>query len=333
MSQVFERRLRAGAAVGFGVLALALAACGGDGDEPSGPAPAPASSSFPDPAGKTVDQLLAEAGSGDDIVASPAGAVFTPGDKRFAFGLFRLDRSQVTDAEVAIYAQAEGDAEARGPFPARVESLKTEPAYVAKTTADDPDAAKVVYVSKVPFREKGEWRLIAMVRTEDGMVASRIPSVVVKEQKDIPGVGDPAPVVHTPTVDDVGSVAEIDTRQPPSTMHEHDLADVLGKQPVVLLFATPALCVSRVCGPVVDVAEQVKDDYEDEGVAFIHMEIYEDNVLDPENLRPQVEAYGLFTEPWLFVIDADGIVRERIEGAFSVDELERAVERVLEPAN
>jgi hypothetical protein len=324
--------VRARAIVGVGVLALALAACGGDGEEGSGPTPAPASSSFPDPAGRTIDELLAEAKPGDDIVASPAGAVFEPGDKRFAFGLFHLDRSQVTDAEVAIYAQSRHDSEARGPFPARVESLETEPAYVAKTTADDPDAAKVVYVSKVPFKTAGEWRLIAMVRTDDGVVAARVPSVVVKEQKGIPGVGEPAPVVHTPTADDVGSLAEIDTRQPPSTMHEHDLADVLGEQPVVLLFATPALCVSRVCGPVVDVAEQVKDDYADEGVAFIHMEIYEDNVMDPENLRPQVKAYGLFTEPWLFVIDAQGIVRERIEGAFSVSELEKAVERVLADA-
>lgn len=333
MGYEFDRRVRTGAALGAGILVLALGACGGDADGSDEPVPAPASSSFPDPAGKSIDDLISEAESGSEIVASPAGAVFTPGDTRFAFGLFRLDRSQLTDAEVAIYAQSKTDKEARGPFPARTESLKTEPAYVAKTTADDPDAAKVVYVSKVPFKSAGEWRLLAMIRTDDGVVATRIPSVVVKERKGIPGIGDPAPVVHTPTADDVGSLAEIDTRQPPSTMHEDDLADVLGKRPVVLLFATPALCVSRVCGPVVDIAEQVKDDYADEGVSFIHMEIYEDNVMDPENLRPQVEAYGLFTEPWLFVMDERGIVRERIEGAFSVNELERAVERVTAGAS
>ena len=107
-------------------------------------------------------------------------------------------------------------------------------------------------------------------------------------------------------------------------MHEHDLAEVLGEQPVVLLFATPQLCQSRVCGPVVDVAEEVKADYGDD-VAFIHMEIYEDNLID-KGLRPQVNAYGLPTEPWLFVIDAEGRIRTSIEGAFSADELRRAVE-------
>ncbi len=113
-------------------------------------------------------------------------------------------------------------------------------------------------------------------------------------------------------------------------MHSEDLADVLGKKPVVLLFATPALCQSRVCGPVVDVAEQVKAEYGDD-VAFIHMEIYEDNQYDPKDpkLRPQVEAFGLPTEPWLFVIDKDGKIATRIEGAFSVSELENEVDKVL----
>ena len=61
------------------------------------------------------------------------------------------------------------------------------------------------------------------------------------------------------------------------------------------------------------------------------MEIYEDNQYDPENpkLRPQVEAFGLPTEPWLFVIDKDGKVQTRIEGAFSVSELENEVDKVL----
>ena len=94
------------------------------------------------------------------------------------------------------------------------------------------------------------------------------------------------PSIHTPTVDEVGDIAEIDTRDPHDTMHDEDLADVVGKEPVVLLFATPALCVSRVCGPVVDIAEQVKAEQGDDA-AFIHMEIYNDN--DPnKGMRPQL---------------------------------------------
>ncbi len=105
-----------------------------------------------------------------------------------------------------------------------------------------------------------------------------------------------------------------------------DLYDVLGKKPVVLTMATPALCTSRVCGPVVDVVDQVASETGD-GVAFIHNEIYKDNKIS-NGLRPQPAAYRLASEPWTFVIDRNGIVRTRFEGAFSVGELERAVAQV-----
>lgn len=325
-------RARAGALTTLALGAGALTACGGDeSPEQSGaPAtPAPEASAFPKPQG-TLDDLTSEVTPTDEIVASPSGAVYSPAPRpqRFGFALFNVDGSQITDAEAAIYAAPGADGKAIGPFPARIEDLTTEPEFIAQTTAGDD--AKAVYVTQLPLDRPGEWRLVAVVESDDGLVGTRLPSVVARENPDIPEPGEPAPRVHTPTLEDVGAdVESIDTRVPPSTMHGEDLADVLGEKPAVLLFATPALCMSRVCGPVVDVAEQVKAEYGDE-VAFIHMEIYEGNVAGPKNLRPQVEAYGLPTEPWLFVIDADGRVSTRIEGAFSAAELEGAIDRVLD---
>lgn len=308
--------------------AVALAACGGDGggDSSDGAQPAPAAEAFPAADGGSLERLIADAGAGE-LVVSPAGQTYALGRNRFGFGVFTVDGQQVTDAEVAIYAAPGPGGTATGPFPARIESLETEPAFTARTTANDPDAAKVVYVADVVFDRPGEWRLVAVVREGDATSAVRLPSIEVRRELSVPESGERAPGVHTPTAEDVGGdLAQIDTRVPAGTMHEHDLADVLGERPVVLLFATPALCQSRVCGPVVDVAEQVKRDYGDE-VAFIHMEIYRDN--DPSKpVRPQVAAYGLQTEPWVFVIDRNGIVDSRIEGAFSVPELTDAVERV-----
>jgi hypothetical protein len=57
------------------------------------------------------------------------------------------------------------------------------------------------------------------------------------------------------------------------------------------------------------------------------MEIYNDN--DPsKGVRPQVRAFHLPSEPWLFVIDRKGVIRSEIEGAFNVAELTRAVKGV-----
>ena len=95
---------------------------------------------------------------------------------------------------------------------------------------------------------------------------------------------------------------------------------------VVLVFATPQLCQSRVCGPVEDVVEQVKSETKRD-MAFIHNEVYVDNNPN-KGIRPQLTAYGLQTEPWTFVIDKTGKVVERFEGALSVDELKQAVAKV-----
>lgn len=309
---------------------LLIAGCGGD-DQTTSEEPttaAPEASSFPAADG-TLEQIFSEAAPGDDIVVSPATSELIEGRNRFGFGVFSVDGEQIGDADVAIYAAHGPHGEVLGPFPARIESLATEPEFVAETTAESD--AKVVYVADVPFKHTGEWRLAAAIDTADGLVATYVnPSVIVKDDTEIPNVGEPAPEMHTPTLAEVGGdVESIDTRQPPSSMHGDDLADVLGEKPVVLLFATPALCLSRVCGPVVDVAEQVKAEYGDD-VAFIHQEIWIDNEPGgPQNLRPQVKEYGLFTEPWLFVIDENGEVATRIEGAFSVDELESALEPLV----
>ncbi len=308
---------------------LALAGCGG-GDAGTGSAsrPAPPASDFPSAKGKTLEQALSPAGGAGPVV-TPAARVLRLGDNRFPFGVFTTGREPIDDAEVAIYA-APGrnlSGPAIGPFPARIEDLSTEPAFEAKTTSEDPNAAKVVYVTDIPLDKPGPWAFGALIRQGDGSYQGSLlstPSLV--GQFDPVGVGDRAPRVSTPTVDEVSNISQIDTRVPPDDMHQDDLADVLGKEPVVLLFATPALCQSRICGPVVDVAEQVQRDFGDKA-AFIHMEVYNDNDAS-KGIRPQMRAYRLPSEPWLYVIDRNGVVRTAIEGAFSVDELTSAVRQV-----
>jgi hypothetical protein len=179
----------------------------------------------------------------------------------------------------------------------------------------------------VDFPSAGPWQAVAVLKTDDGFESSRLPSPTVENFPNVARVGDKAPRISTPTAESVGgNLSEIDTRQPPSTMHDVDFKDVVGKEPVVLIFATPAFCQSRVCGPTVDVAEQVKAE-SGEGVEWVFMEVYRDN--DPsKGLRPQLVEFGLETEPWTFLISSDGKVAERIEGPLSVRELTAAVERL-----
>jgi hypothetical protein len=307
---------------------LLLAGCGGDSGSSEDKAPPPArAQDFPKAKGQTLQRLLASLGGGP--VLAPSGQEFRTGKHRFGFALFRRDRSQITDASVAVYVARAGGGPAKGPYLARYESLDVRPQFQSRQTATDPNAAKSIYSTDIPFDKPGRWDVLGIARQGKKLVAATLPQagIMVKDEAGdpIPAVGHRPPRIHTPTVASVGgNVASIDTRLPPSSMHDVDFADVLGKKPVVLLFATPQLCQSRVCGPVVDLAEQVKAKPESSDVAFIHMEVYRDNRID-KGIRPQMSAFHLLSEPWLFVFDRSGKVSTRIEGAFSERELDEAI--------
>jgi hypothetical protein len=102
----------------------------------------------------------------------------------------------------------------------------------------------------------------------------------------------------------------------------------LGKRPIALLFSTPQLCTSRVCGPVTDIAVQLQQEFGNK-VTFIHEEVYVDNQ-PKKGLRPQLKAFHLETEPWLFTINRQGVIAARLEGAFGVNEFRQAVQAALQ---
>jgi len=314
--------------------------------------PAAPKSEFPSPEGHSLREVLKAADGPAEAVIEPAAVVFHPGENRYPFEVFTRERAPISDAEVALYyakvprpkpgaksrsgnrgsvAKAEQqalDEPAVGPFPAKVESLATKPAFRAKTTSEDPDAASVVYSTELTFPSDGEWRIAAVIKEGAELKGAILAGVVVGEFKKVPQPGQKAPVIHTPTAQDAGGdLSKITTRIPPDTQNKVDYADALGREPIVLLFATPQFCQSRVCGPVVDVAEQAKHEYGDKA-AFIHMEIYNDN--DPgKQVRPQVRAFHLPTEPWLFTIDRQGVVRDAVEGAFGLKLMRKAVDKAI----
>lgn len=308
-------------------LAALLAGCGSS-EESSRPAPAAAE--FLAAKGKTIGELLHDSGAKPSkLVIAPAAQTFDLGENRYPFGVFTLGNEQVSDADVALYFAKDGKGPVTGPLPAQVTSLETKPAYRASGAGAPGEATTVYVVPKVDFDRKGPWLALAMLKGKNGLEATRVTSPpVVGEFPRIPAVGDKAPAIHTPTAADAGGdIAKIDTRVPPDQMHEVDFADVVGRKPAVLVFATPALCQSRVCGPVVDVAQQVADEYRGKA-DFIHMEIWNDNEIS-KGPRPQVQAFNLESEPWTFLVDRNGIVRDRIEGAFGVSELEEAMRKIV----
>ena len=143
-------------------------------------------------------------------------------------------------------------------------------------------------------------------------------------------VGDKAIPSRTPTLRSTGgNLRELSTATPPDpALYRSSVAEALAaKAPFVVSFATPKFCQSRTCGPVVDVVDAVRKRSGGSGVRFIHVEIYQDN--DPaKGTNRWVDQWKLPTEPFTFVVDRTGVIRTKLEGAFSMRELTAAVKHV-----
>jgi hypothetical protein len=317
------------------LVAVALAA--GCGERTAGgpveegartPAAVPAQTApteFPLPRGQRLGELAGRVPDGPRLVLGVS--VFERGRNRVGFTLLDSARRQVNASAVALYTSRVDGTGLRGPYPATRARLTSHAAFRSAGSRSDLAGGDAFYVAEVRFAERGPRLITALARLDGRLVGTSRIEVRVGEPGGPPDVGERAVAVHTETGEDVGGdLRQLSTRRPPlPAMHEHDLADVLGRRPVVLLFATPQLCRTRVCGPVLDIAEQVRR-RAGQGVVFIHQEIYVDNDAD-RGQRPQVSAWRLPSEPWAFVMDRSGKIVARFEGPFSAAELTAAVER------
>jgi hypothetical protein len=319
----------------FAVAALAAAAvagCGSSSNNSSSDSSATPSTTtakpeqFPAAKGLSLADLRQRYPS--VVQLAPGAGVLSKGPTRMPFLVLDKDGKPVLGASVALYTVHPDGSGLRGPFPATSRTFGLSPAFVSQTAQNDLKITKGFYTADPVLHSTKPSNMVALVRLDGRLVSTGPAPLGEKFSKTPVQVGQMAPRVHTQTLTDVGGNAKaIDTRVPPATdMLKDDLYDVLGKKPVVLIFATPQLCQSRVCGPVEDVAEEVKSQTKGD-VAFIHNEVYVDNNPN-KGLRPQLIAYGLQTEPWIFVIDRTGKVAQRFEGAVSVDELKAAVAKV-----
>ncbi len=151
----------------------------------------------------------------------------------------------------------------------------------------------------------------------------------VKARSVTPAVGSSAPRSDNPTTA-TEPARKISTQRPPDTaLLRYSIADSIDDGvPFVVAFATPQFCQTRVCGPTVDIVSAVRKRFVGQPVRFIHVEIYEDN--NPAlGVNRWVKQWKLPSEPWVFVVDRNGIIRAKFEGAVSADEVEQAVRHVL----
>lgn len=255
---------------------------------------------------------LATAGAGGKVAqAIIASTDLATGRQRFAFALLDADGGLIQDAEAELTLfHIDGEvATAVAQQMATFYPSRLEPAGV--------------YVAYHDFDRPGVWG--ASIDTGEGEPL-RV-RFTVAEKSAGPAVGeDPPPLANRTSATEPEMARLTSDPHPDPELYRMtvDEARASGK-PSVVVFATPGFCQSKICGPVLDEIKALKADWGDR-FNFIHIEVY--GSFDPLELDPAMAAWGLQTEPWVFVLDANGRVAERLEGSATAAEVEPILERL-----
>lgn len=188
-----------------------------------------------------------------------------------------------------------------------------------------------VYVAPVSFDSSGLWGMLLEMSTSEIQETVRL-RFSVRERQSAPRVGERAPSIDSRTREDVSALSELTSDSDPEPgLYAMSISEALTlERPLVIAFATPAFCHSRTCAPVLDAVKAVWRDFSSD-VTGIHIEVFE-NPGQPGRLveAEAFAAWRLPSEPWVFVIDAAGIIRYAFEGAMTEEELRSAVQWVVQ---
>jgi hypothetical protein len=198
-----------------------------------------------------------------------------------------------------------------------------------------PLAQVGVYAVEVDLDRAGLWTIEAMTTLEDGSSVTGLAQFEVREQSLSPSLGAPAPRTVNKTSADAADLRQISSDPDPDPdLYRLTVAQAIESGlPTIVSFATPAYCQTLTCGPQISVLSKMQDEYAGR-VNFIHIEVFDNPAemggdITKGVLSPHLAEWGLISEPFTFVLDAQGIVRAKFEGFVTQDELSLAVDKVL----
>ena len=226
----------------------------------------------------------------------------TVGPNRIAFSLFDfegqvivLDQAKV---EATFYPPNENDGIVKDTsigYWRTIPGTEDRGLYIADLSFDVPGAGTE--------DNPNYWEIISTFVYQDEELWSKA-AIVVTEDSGITAIGEPVPSSVTLTASNLEDVRLISTAPDPDLdLYKLSIRDAIKNgKPTVIVFATPALCVSQVCGPIVDMIASIKNRFVNK-VDFIHVEVFEnprDLIEQGRFTGEQVQAvteWGLVTEP------------------------------------
>ena len=265
-----------------------------------------------------------------ELTPAPINAEIVVGQNRMLFNIIDRQNASIASPDTSVTFRFFDLATSR-----------TQPAVDAQATytATLPQLPGL-YRTEATFDKAGEWGVEATATAANGSKRTGRFVFTVRDAGTTPRIGAVAPASENPTATTPDEIAHISTDDDPDPdFYRESVAQALAAhQPFAVVFATPAFCTSRTCGPALDLVKSAAADFKSR-MTFIHVEPYELQYVDG-SLRPVLsdtnlpisvaatELWGLPTEPYIFVVDNSGRVTAKFEGIASADELRAAFEGV-----
>lgn len=298
-----------------------LAACAGDNNDPSSGAEGRLDG----------EELVVQAASYDLAVG---------GKQRFIAGVLTQDQLFVSHGEVDLSffylgtEEGEGTAEEGPTAVGEFLPIDGEPGQPGPI-AEPASSGRGVYGAEVAFDKAGFWA-VELSADIGGETRGGRAVFEVRDEHRFPAPGDEAPKTRNRTLDSDVPSGAIDSRArdgeeiPDKGLHEMTIAESIGQgEPTVVVFATPVYCVSRFCGPITDMIEDLSKKYSDRA-NFIHIEIwfdFQDQALNKAAAEWLLVDQDLL-EPWVYLIDGDGTIAERWDNVATEAEVEAALKEL-----
>ena len=308
----------------LGALVVGIAACGGSGDD---------------------DRVVLTPLPDGVVLPTVISSDLAVGENRFLVGLQSQETGALVldaDLEFAFYLLDDGGAGTlkfeRDPEPITILRSYTH-------THDDGlveahEAGEVgAYRTTADFDVAGLWGVEVTGTTADGLMLEPLrPSFSVNDGPFGFAIGDPAPLSEQLLLSDVDDITEIDTSENPiPEQHNMTVAEaVTSGKPTVVAFATTAFCQTQICGPTKLFFDDLYNEFKADA-NFVHIEPFDIPLMRAGNCADLYECRNLVidewplldTEPWIFIVDADGNIAAKFLGLVTYDELEEALGAVL----
>lgn len=258
-----------------------------------------------------------------DLTPTLATTEWVVGEQRIVFGLLDREQRLVSGAEVILqFFYLEGGAEE---LQGSAEVTPLDLGLPAETLSEPVPA---LYFASFHFDQSGLWGIEFQAAHPDYQPSVSRRQVLVVVEPPTPGVGDAAIPSQNPVFREGEDISTVTSDpHPDPDLYQITIARAIQSgKPTVVNFSTPAFCTSRTCGPALEVVKAVQNAYTGQA-NFIHVEIYDDR---PPDVAAAVQEWGLRSEPWTFVIDAQGIITARFESLVGYNELEQALLAVLD---